>query len=94
MTRAKFDSWSDCGVDVEFDDDSWGRTIRRRYSFSAPKDGGYVRELNSNRQLCDHFADRGPTLLWNGRGKLVDYIRAEYRRMRAADRRRAIRDAR
>ena len=89
MTRTKFEHLGDGRARVAFDAvDPWtGDTVRRVLEFVAPSGGGYLREAGTGRQLCDGFAERGPTLLWGGRGRLVDYLRAEYRRMRAAERR-------
>jgi hypothetical protein len=63
------------------------RVIR---TFTCPTDGGYVRELlmtGGDRQPCDGLARTGNTLKCASLDALPALIRAEYRRMRAAERR-------
>ena len=52
-------------------------------TYFAPTLGGYVRVHGSNRQVCVGLTDRGPTLRWDGNGRLVDLIRAQRRLERA-----------
>jgi hypothetical protein len=76
-------------------EDPWtGGTRRVEYEFTAPEGGGYLRETSTGDQMCERFASRGATLLWNGRGRLVDFLRAEYRDMRRAEARGYARDRR
>lgn len=87
MTRTRFFDVTDTRAGLAFDDEvPWtGGTIRREYEFTAPEGGGYLRETSTGDQMCELFCDRGVTLLWNGRGRLVDFLRREYRAMRRAD---------
>jgi hypothetical protein len=88
MAKARFFDHSPTNAGIAFDDESClGGTVRREHHFRAAEGGGYLYEVGTGRQLCDGFEASGPTLLWGGRGRLVDFLRREYRQMRAAERR-------
>ena len=58
----------------------------------APSDGGYVFVLQadgSTTQICDRLSSTGSTLIYSPKyhGRLVDLVRREYRKMRAAEKR-------
>jgi hypothetical protein len=53
------------------------------YDIWAPSSGGYVR-YNGDHQLCERLGSMGSTLMWSGKEPLVNMIRKEYRRFRAA----------
>ncbi len=57
--------------------------------YAAPAAGGYVRLMRSQQQVCRGLSMRGATLEWDGQGALVDLLRREWKRARAADRREA-----
>lgn len=56
----------------------------REFELYAPANGGYVRFDNGN-QVCEKLSTRGNTLTWSGSKPLVNLIRAEYKKMYAAD---------
>lgn len=55
--------------------------------------GGYVYATSKDSarrfQLCEGLQSTGNTLVWDGEKALADLIRAEYRKMRAIEKRQA-----
>ncbi len=85
--RAKFTSHAANACTVEYTDD-FG--IKHARTFSVR--GSYVYELvghsGAEHQVCERLAHGGVTLMHRG-GDLADRIRAEFRKMRTDDRKRA-----
>ena len=65
-------------------DDTFGARVTVEYS--APNHGGYVRFMGEGRQVCEGLYTTGRTLEWNGKGKLSDLIRHEWRRRKRLER--------
>jgi hypothetical protein len=89
MTRTRIETIDHNRVDIAFDTEGYDGVRRRRLSLWAPEGGGYVLDMISGNQPCERFERLGSTLLWSGREPLATMIRAEYRRMRAAEEREA-----
>ena len=85
MTKAKFTSHSSDSVTVEYVDDFSGEKNCRTFI----KNGSYVYELvgmNAHQhQVCENLSSRGVTLMCVDGQDFADKIRAEYRKMRTAD---------
>ena len=75
--RLQYTNWMDEDVDA---------------TLFVPSGGGYVFVLQddgSTTQICDRLSSTGSTLIYSPQhhGRLVDMIRKEYRKMRAAEKR-------
>lgn len=91
-TQITADPGYDNRVTLRYEDEG-GELVTR--DVFAPYGGGYVREDWSNpRQVCERLERFGSTLIWSGSTPLVDLIRWEYRRRRAAQRRAETRESR
>jgi len=91
MTRTTITSTQANRCTLTYEDDM-GRTVER--DFSAPQDGGYVREHHDSgntTQPCERLSKFGATLIWHPSSRtptLADLIRRERKAALAAERRR------
>lgn len=87
--RTVITAHDDRHVTIEFDDlINGGERIRLEMSAAIPRSGGssYIR-FADGRQVCSELSSRGATLSYRDGEKLVDIVRAEYRAMRATEKR-------
>ena len=70
-------------VTISYDNNIYGERITR--TFYCPIDGGYVRETNNNKQVCEKLDNRGATLTADSRAGLIDVVRREYTAMRRTE---------
>lgn len=80
-------------VTINYDDAFNGDRIAR--TFFCPDQGGYVREQDAAGrypQVCERLGSMGNTLSASSRIQLAEVIRREYRAMRRAEAREALRN--
>jgi hypothetical protein len=94
MSKTQITAQDDRHVYITFTDLLSDEQITMEIWAPIPKEGGYsyVR-YNDGKQLCEKLSSRGSTLMYKDGTKLVDLVRREYSAMRAADKRRAARQA-
>ena len=91
MAKMKMTDHSESACTIEyFDVETDLRFVR---TFTAPADGGYVREIfdpmKDGQQVCERLSRAGVTLMWRPTmGHLSNLIRKEYKKARASEVRR------
>ena len=48
--------------------------------YYAPLNGGFVRYGKNGNEICENMQASGQILEWNGKGRLIDFIRKELKK--------------